>query len=241
MTAAAPDPDPFRHENLASYDADLNRGISLSGETKDFFALGRLAWLVRRLESIGAAAPRTILDYGCGGGDTTALLAQRWPRARVVGVDTSDSLIAVATHGPCADRCEFHRLDGVPEDLRFDLAYCNGVFHHVPVAERPAALAWIRSRLAPGGTFALWENNSWSLGARWVMSRIPFDRDAVMLSPAGAVRMLARAGFETLSRDFAFVFPKFLGWARPLERAVCKLPLGAQYQVLCRRSPSAGA
>ena len=240
MTAVLPDPDPFRHENLASYDDDLNRGISLSGESKDFFAQGRLAWLARRLESIGAAAPRTILDYGCGGGDTTALLAQWWPQARVVGVDTSESLIAVASRGPRADRCEFHRLDKVPEGLRFDLAYCNGVFHHVPVAERPAALAWIRSRMAFGGTFALWENNSWNLGARWVMRRIPFDRDAVMLSPADAVRMLKRAGFGTLSLDFAFVFPKFLGWARPLERVLCKLPLGAQYQVLCRPAAAAG-
>lgn len=240
MTATAPDPDPFRHENLASYDDDLNRGISLSGESKDFFAQGRLAWLARRLESSGAAEPRAILDYGCGGGDTTALLAQRWPQARVVGVDTSESLIAVAARGPRADRCEFHRLDQVPEGLRFDLAYCNGVFHHIPVTERAAALAWIRSRMAPGGTLALWENNSWNLGARWVMSRIPFDRDAVMLSPLGAVRMLKRAGFGMLSLDFAFVFPKFMGWARPLERVLCKLPLGAQYQVLCRAPATAG-
>lgn len=234
MTAAVPESDPFRHENLASYDDDLNRGLSLSGESKDFFAQGRLAWLARRLGSGAAAAPQAILDYGCGGGDTTARLAQRWPQARVVGVDTSESLIAAAARGPGAGRCEFHRLDRVPEGLRFDLAYCNGVFHHVPVAERPAALAWIRSRMAPGGTFALWENNPWNPGTRWVMSRIPFDRDAVMLSPPGAVRLLARAGFAVRSLDFAFVFPRFLGWARPLERGLCKLPLGAQYQVLGR-------
>lgn len=88
--------------------------------------------------------------------------------------------------------------------------------------------------------FALWENNSWNLGARWVMSRIPFDRDAVLLSPTSAVRMLAGAGYETLSLDFAFVFPKCLAWSRPLERALCKLPLGAQYQVLCRPIAAAG-
>jgi hypothetical protein len=94
--------------------------------------------------------------------------------------------------------------------------------------------------MAPGGTFALWENNSWNPGARWVMSRIPFDRDAVMLSPSGAARMLKGAGFEILSLDFAFVFPKRLRWARPLERGLCKLPLGAQYQLLCRPSSAVG-
>lgn len=227
--------DIFTGADISSYDEDLNRGLNLSGENKAFFAHGRLAWLARRLESSGTASPRTILDYGCGGGDTTVLLAQRWPQARVVGVDTSESLLAVATRGSRLDRCEFHLLDQVPESLRFDLVYCNGVFHHIPVAERPQALAWIRSRMVPGGMFALWENNSWNLGARWVMSRIPFDRDAVMLSPTGAKRMLARVGFVGQSLDFAFVFPKCLSWARPFERALCKLPFGAQFQVVCRR------
>lgn len=239
MMAATPDPNPFHHENLASYDDDLNRGVSLSGESKEFFAQGRLAWMTRRLESIHSAEPHTILDYGCGGGDSTALLAERWPQARVVGVDTSESLIAVAVQGPHSERCEFHRLDRVPVGLRFDLAYCNGVFHHISLADRPTALAWIRSRMVSGGIFALWENNRWNFGARWVMSRIPFDRDAVMLSPIGAMRMLKQAGFVTLSLDFAFIFPKFLGWARPLERVICKLPLGAQYQVLCRSTATA--
>jgi SAM-dependent methyltransferase len=227
--------EPFAHDDLASYDTDLNRGLSLSGETKDFFAHGRLAWLARRLASVGGPSPNVILDYGCGGGDTTGLLAQRWPHARVVGVDTSASLIAAAARGPFAGHCDFYRLAETPADLRFDLVYCNGVFHHIPVLDRAAALAWIRTRLMNGGRFALWENNAWNPGTRWVMRRIPFDRDAVMLSPRGAWRMLTRAGFAVQSLDFAFVFPKCLSWARPLERAVCKLPLGAQFQVLCGR------
>ena len=235
MTPPAPEKGPFVHEDLASYDADLNRGISLSGEGKDYFAQGRLALLARRLESGGAFPPEAILDYGCGGGDTTVLLSKTWPRARIVGVDASPALISVASRSKGAARCEFHMLNAVPATPRFDLVYCNGVFHHIPVAERAAALAWICSRLNPGGMLALWENNSWNLGARWVMSRIPFDRDAVMLSPASASRMLHRAGFTLSSIDFAFIFPKFLRWARPMERWVCKLPLGAQYQILCRR------
>ncbi len=230
---ARPDKGPFQQADLATYDAELNQGISLSGEDKDFFAAGRLEILARCLQSQGSAAPSAILDYGCGAGDTTVRLARLWPGSRVVGVDTSESLLSIArSRTPEASRCEFHTPASVPEGLRFDLVYCNGVFHHIPPAERGASLNWIRSRMAPSAWFSLWENNSWNPGTRWVMSRIPFDRDAVPLSPACAVRMLKRHGFSVRRRDFAFVFPKCLKKLRLLEPWLRKLPLGAQYQVL---------
>jgi len=43
-----------------------------------------------------------------------------------------------------------------------DLAYCNGVFHHIAPDARPEALAMIRDALKPGGLFAFWENNAWN-------------------------------------------------------------------------------
>ena len=229
MNAPSSDPVPFAHGDLAAYDRDLNRGLALSGEGKAYFAQGRLKCLARRLD---AFRPRWILDYGCGGGDTTLLLAGRWPQARVVGIDTSESLLAAARSAGSA--CEFHTPDKVPSDLRFDLVYCNGVFHHIPASERLEALTWIRERMPPAGYFALWENNAWHPGARWVMRRIPFDRDAVPLSPTAAIRLVRRAGFVVQACDFAFVFPRIMRWARPVERWASKLPFGAQYQVLCR-------
>lgn len=67
------------------------------------------------------------------------------------------------------------------------------------------------------------------------MSRVAFDRDAVLLSPPGAVRMLRRAGFSVRSCRFYFVFPKCMAWLRPFERFVRHVPLGAQYQALAQR------
>ncbi len=239
MTDSTPGKDPFVDASLASYEADLNQGLSLSGEGKDFFAQGRLDLVARRLKELGREAPRTILDYGCGLGNATVALSQLWPQARVIGVDTSDSLISTA-RGNASDNphCQFHTPETLPEDLRFDLVYCNGVFHHIPVAERSSVLAWIHARMTPGGLFSLWENNSWNPGTRWVMRRIPFDRDAILLSPLNSRRMLKHAGYHLLGYDFAFIFPKFMSGLRPLERCLCKLPLGAQYQILSQRSPA---
>jgi SAM-dependent methyltransferase len=42
------------------------------------------------------SAPRVVLDLGCGAGNVTAFLAQRWPDARIVGVDNSQEMLAKA-------------------------------------------------------------------------------------------------------------------------------------------------
>jgi SAM-dependent methyltransferase len=118
---------------------------------------------------------------------------------------------------------------------QIDLAFCNGVFHHIPLNERPAAVNFVHRSMRPGGLFALWENNPWNPGTRYVMSRVPFDRDAITLTPPEARRLVQAGGFEILRTDFLFIFPRVLRWFRGLESLVSRLPLGAQYQVLCRK------
>ena len=67
------------------------------------------------------------------------------------------------------------------------------------------------------------------------MSRIPFDRDAITLTPPETRRLLRAGGFEILRTDFLFIFPRMLSWFRASNRS-SRLPLGAQYQVLCRKT-----
>jgi len=68
-----------------------------------------------------------------------------------------------------------------------------------------------------------------------VMSRIPFDRDAITLTAKESRKLLWEGGFEVLRTDFLFIFPKSLRLFRPIEAYVTRLPLGAQYQVLGRK------
>lgn len=93
----------------------------------------------------------------------------------------------------------------------------------------------LRDSLSSGGLLALWENNPWNPGTRLVMSRVAFDRDAVTLSSREAARMVTAAGLGVVRTDYFFLFPRALRALRFLEPPLSKAPLGAQYQVLCRR------
>lgn len=45
---------------------------------------------------IAVDTPRTVVDLGCGPGNSTAVLAQRWPNSDVIGVDSSPEMLAKA-------------------------------------------------------------------------------------------------------------------------------------------------
>lgn len=219
-------------EQADDYDAMLDEGLSVSGEDKAFFIEGRLAWLVAQLPP--AATPLRILDFGCGVGETSAALAAAFPGSSVVGVDTSRPAIerARAEHG--GPDVTFQAGPDLP-DGPFDLCYANGVFHHILEDDQPGVLDTLHRRLAPGGWLALYENNPWNPGARLVMGRIPFDRDAVMLAIPTARRLVQKAGFaEVRPATTLFWFPAALRALRPVERRLSRLPGGAQYLVLAR-------
>ncbi|MER7573302.1 trans-aconitate 2-methyltransferase [Streptomyces sp. NPDC126514] len=108
--------------------------------------------LLARVPDLPGDAPR-IADLGCGPGNVTAVLAERWPTARITGYDNSPEMLADArAHaGP--------RLDFAHADVRtwtpaepYDLIVSNAALQWVPGhADRFAD--WIDG-LAPGGTFA---------------------------------------------------------------------------------------
>jgi SAM-dependent methyltransferase len=224
---AAVDFDEFADD----YEQALNQGISLSGEDRDFFARGRVEWLQRCTRG---NRPERVLDYGCGTGAASPLFRTVLGASSVVGVDTSAEAIAIAQRTATVGMT-FSCIDDYRPAGNVDIAYCNGVFHHIPPADRASALRYIRDSLKHGGVFSFWENNPWNPGTRLVMSRIPFDRDAILVSAFEARRLLRAEGFEILSTHFQFVFPKILSALRPLEVPLARLPLGAQYQVLCRK------
>lgn len=230
---------PVHFDDYAeNYDAALNKGLSATGEAKDYFARRRVHWLLRCLRQL-SEQPRFVMDYGCGDGSSSQLLREILNVESVLGADTSGRSLDLARCTYASEHTKFVDLTEYVPCEALDLVYCNGVFHHIPPAERVAATNYICRCLRPGGVFALWENNPWNPGTHYVMSRIPFDRDAITLSSPGSAALLRQAGFQVLRTDFLFVFPSLLKFLRWIEPLVSRVPLGGQYQVLCRKPPKA--
>lgn len=233
MTTPPPASQEALFDRAEEYDAMLQQGLQLSGEDKQFFIRGRLADLRQRLPA--HFQPQRILDFGCGIGDTSVLLAQAFPGARVVGAETAEQALAHARRQHASEAVSFVAVEEVADLEPFDLAYVNGVFHHVPPDQRQRAARLIHDSLRPGGCFALFENNPWNPGTRMVMSRIPFDRDAITLTAPETRELLRSVGFEVRGTRFLFIFPRLLKALRCTERWFTGLPLGAQYWVLGER------
>jgi SAM-dependent methyltransferase len=222
--------DSYAHD----YDTALNRGLAVSGEDKTFFAKGRILWLSRCLKKLGFA-PRSVLDYGCGTGTATPFFIDILRAESAVGVDLSAKSLEVARQAHAGLPLEYALTSDYTPTGSIDLAFCNGVFHHVPPEKRAETAQYIAACIRPGGLFALWENNPWNPGTRYVMSRIPFDRDAIPLSAREAQIVMCEAGLDLVRRDYCFIFPRFASLFRVLEPYFVKLPVGAQFQVLGRK------
>lgn len=216
------------------YEAMLNQGIGLSGEDMFFFIDGRLKAVRSQLR--GPETVSRCLDFGCGLGHTTRRLAELLG-ASCTGVDTAENALHAAREkngGPNTRFLSMSQLDGDPG--QYDLCYVNGVFHHIPPREQPGALGLIRRKLASRGRLFLFENNPWNPGTRMVMARIPFDRDAIMLSPRKTIQLLRQGGFEVEHVSSHFFFPRLLRPLRFLDPLLQRSRLGAQYLVVGRKT-----
>ncbi len=99
-------------------------------------------------------APRFVVDAGCGPGNLTATVLDRWPGADVVGFDASEEMIAAAQ--PLAGahlRFEVADVGTWASDRPVDVMVSNAVLQWVP--GHLALLPRLVSLLAPGGWLAI--------------------------------------------------------------------------------------
>lgn len=229
--------DP-RKEDFDDYSEDYDRalaeGLSVAGENKEYFATRRIQWLRGRLDELRERSER-VLDFGCGDGSASELILKYLGARETIGVDTSSRMVALGRRKYGSDCSHFFHMNEYRPNADVDLVYSNGVFHHIAPSDRPQTFDYVYRCLRAGGLFALWENNPWNPGTRYVMSRIPFDRDAIPLTPRESRVSVQAAGFEIVYSDFLFLFPHALRFLRWLEPFVSRYPFGAQYLILCRR------
>jgi len=117
------------------------------------FANERLRPALDLLAQVPLEAPARVVDLGCGAGNVTAILQQRFPDAEVTGVDGDAAMLEKAR--ATTPQCRFEQADFFhwqPPALP-DLLYSNAALQWV--GEHPRLLPRLLSLVAPGGVLAI--------------------------------------------------------------------------------------
>ncbi|GAA3789634.1 trans-aconitate 2-methyltransferase [Streptomyces chiangmaiensis] len=166
--------------------------------------------LLARVPGLAGDPPR-IADLGCGPGNVTALLADRWPTAHITGYDNSPEMLDKAHTDHEGPTPGGGRLDFAPADARtwtpaepYDLIVSNATLQWVP--GHPARFPdWVAG-LAPGGTFAFQVPGNFDSPSHRLMRELAHSprwkgrladtlrHDDAVLTPAACLERLAALG-----------------------------------------------
>ena len=147
-----------------------------------------------------------VVDLGCGPGQLTPVLRQRWPQAHITGLDSSPEMIDRAREQSTDPLTEYAVADAVswePEQP-LDVLVSNAMLQWVP-GHADLLLPWTE-HIAPGGTLAFQVPGNfdapshrllWETAARTAYSRFTQDLGprAAVLDPADYLALLSRPGW----------------------------------------------
>ena len=111
------------------------------------------------LARIEVDAPRSVVDLGCGAGNVTRILAERWPAAQVIGFDNSASMLAQARGAlPAIPSLEFREAElgawaAAPTPPAADVIYSNAALHWLD--DHATLFPRLMQAVAPGGALAV--------------------------------------------------------------------------------------
>lgn len=213
---------------------DLHRdSICASGEDPDYFSSYKAKYMAGHFNQNNIVQPQTILDFGCGIGNTISHLCEEFPSTRLHGVDLSGESIRLATEAH-ASEATFRTIVGsrIPyEDKAFDVVVAACVFHHIPPIERAHWMSEIKRVLKPRGYAFIFEHNMLNPLTVKAVRDCPFDEDAILLARSELQNLMHAHHFKEVKSRYIVFFPHFLRLLRPMEPLLGWVPLGAQYVV----------
>jgi trans-aconitate 2-methyltransferase len=140
------------------------------------------------LARVGAVDPALVVDLGCGNGPLTLSLAERWPAARIVGVDHSPQMLEAARSLDGDGRVEWVESDVAQWDpaslgAHPDVVVTNATLQWVP--DHLTLLTRWAAALAPGGWLAMQVPGNIDAPSHALMRDVAEDHpDAELLRPA---------------------------------------------------------
>lgn len=130
---------------IAAATWDPQQYLRFSGE--------RLRPALDLLAHVPLNAPARVVDLGCGAGNVTTILRQRFPEADVLGVDGSAEMLGKARGSAPGCRFEQGDFSTWQPDAAPDLIYSNAALHWV--TDHETLFPRLVSLLAPNGVLAV--------------------------------------------------------------------------------------
>jgi trans-aconitate methyltransferase len=116
---------------------------------------GQYGWAMGNIGKLALQGSESVLDIGCGDGKITAEIAKRVPHGRVLGIDLSQEMIALAARLIQLPHVRFQVLDAqeLHFDSEFDAVFSNSALHWMP--DHAAVVRGMARALKPGGRIFL--------------------------------------------------------------------------------------
>lgn len=105
------------------------------------------------LSRIDMDVPGRVVDLGCGPGNSTALLAARWPTADITGIDSSPEMIGRATASGIAAQFRVGDIADWSASEPVDVIFSNAALHWLD--DHATLFAHLTGQLTPGGVLAV--------------------------------------------------------------------------------------
>lgn len=98
-------------------------------------------------------SPKTIVDIGCGPGNSTKVLRKKFPIADILGIDSSENMILRAKDDAENENIRFHVCTADDLDGQYDLLFSNACLQWIPEHEK--LLPNLMEKLNDGGCLAV--------------------------------------------------------------------------------------
>jgi trans-aconitate 2-methyltransferase len=131
------------------------------------FSDHRLRPALELINRVPLVSPQVICDLGCGAGQVTRLIAERWPSATVYGIDHSKEMLAQAAAEPGVIRWIETDIRTWSPDEPPDLIYSNATLHWVEAHHE--LFPRLVGLLETGGCLAVQMPLSWELPSHRLM------------------------------------------------------------------------
>ena len=135
------------------------------------FEGGRKQPSVDLVARVDVTDPARVLDVGCGPGNSTAVLAGRWPDAEIIGLDSSTTMLDKArTTYPVGTWVQADATAGLGHLGTFDVVFSNAVIQWIP--DQETLLRDLFALLRPGGVLAVQVPNTACMPVRTVLEEL---------------------------------------------------------------------